>query len=65
MRIALRVALEGSMVLALASLTMALYCTIRLIRARRATAVVQSREPEFEASAKVRRPVFLPRRDLL
>jgi hypothetical protein len=62
MRGALRMAFEGSMVMALAFLTAALYCALRSIASQRATAAV---EPARKASTEVRRPVFLSRSNLL
>jgi hypothetical protein len=64
MRTALRMALEGSMILGLASLTAALYCTLRSIRSRRSTSDVERSLPTFGTRTEVRRPVFLSRRDL-
>ena len=66
MRVALRMALEGSMAMALAFLTATFYCTLRSIASRRSTATaVEPAEPAREASTEVRRPVFLSRSNLL
>jgi hypothetical protein len=63
MRVALRMAFEGSMAMALAFLTATLYCTLRSMTSQRATAtaVERARDPLTE----VRRPVFLSRSNLL
>jgi hypothetical protein len=65
MRIALRIALEGSIVMTLAFLTAALYCTLRSIASRRATTVVEPAKSARETSTEVRRPVFLSHSNLL
>jgi hypothetical protein len=65
MRVALRMAFEGSVVMALAFLTAALYCALRSIASQRATAAVEPVEPARKASTEVRRPVFLSRSNLL
>jgi hypothetical protein len=65
MRVALRMAVEGSLVMTLAFLTAALYCALRAIASRRATAAVEPVEPAVKASTEVRRPVFLSRNSLL
>ena len=65
MRVALRMAFEGSTVMALALLTATLYCTLRSIASPRATATVESAETPRAASTGVRRPVFLSRSNLL
>jgi hypothetical protein len=66
MRIALRMAFEGSMVMALGLLTATFYCPLQSIASRRATATaVEPVEPAREASTEVRRPVFLSRSNLL
>jgi hypothetical protein len=66
MRVAFRMASEGSMAMALAFLTATLYCALRSIASRRASATaVEPAEPAREALAEVRRPVFLPRSNLL
>jgi len=65
MRVALRMAFEGSMLMTLAFLTATLYCTLRSIGSRRATTAAQPAEPARAASSEVRRPVFLSRGNLL
>jgi len=66
MRVALRMAVEGSMVMALGLLTATFYCALQSVVSRRATATaVEPAEPVREASAEVRRPVFLSRSNLL
>ena len=60
MRTALRIALEGSTILALVFCTTALYCTLHFLRLRRA--VVASNDqggPIVEAETEIRRPSFL------
>ena len=63
MRVALRMAVEGSVVMTLAFLTAALYCALRSIASRRAA--VEPVETAVKASTEVRRPVFLSRNNLL
>jgi curli biogenesis system outer membrane secretion channel CsgG len=66
MPVALRMAVEGSVVMALALLTATFYCALQSIASRRATATaVEPAEPAREALAEVRRPVFLSRSNLL
>lgn len=66
MRVALRMAFEGSMAMALAFLTATLCCALQSIASRRATATaVEPVEPAREALTEVRRPVFLSRSNLL
>jgi hypothetical protein len=66
MRVALRMAVEGSMVMALALLTATFYCALQSIGSRRATATaVEPAEPAREASTQLRRPVFLSHGNLL
>jgi hypothetical protein len=65
MRVVLRMAFEGSVLMALALLTATLYCTLRPIASRRATSTVESAETPRAASTGVRRPVFLSRGNLL
>ena len=66
MRVALRMAVEGSVVMALALLPATFYCALQSIASRRATATaVEPAEPAREALAEVRRPVFLSRGNLL
>jgi hypothetical protein len=60
MRTALRIALEGSTILALAFCTTALHCMLHFLRSRRA--VVASRDQGgsiVEAETEIRRPSFL------
>jgi hypothetical protein len=63
MRVALRMAVEGSMVMALAFLMATFYCALQSIASRRPTATAV--EPAREASTEVRRPVFLSPSNLL
>ena len=67
MRIALRLALGGSTVLALAFFSIALHCALRFLEARRAT--VASKDASSSSNTRVwtevRGPVFLSRRKLL
>ena len=67
MRLALRLALGGSTVLALAFFSVALHCALRFVETRRVTAASTrgSSDPAGEARSEVRRPVFLSRRNLL
>jgi hypothetical protein len=67
MRLALRLALGGSAILALAFFSVALHCALRFLETRRATVVSKngSSDPATDARSDVRRPVFLSHRDLL
>jgi hypothetical protein len=66
MRFALRMAFEGSMMMALAFLTATLYCALRSTASRRATAAaVEPAEPAHKGSTDVRRPIFLSRSNIL
>ena len=67
MRIALRLALGGSTVLALAFFSMALHCALRFLETRRAMATSKSgsSDPAAEERSEIRRPVFLSHRDFL
>jgi hypothetical protein len=67
MRLALRFALGGSTILALAFFSVALHCALRFLETRRAMAASTrgSSDPAAEARSEVRRPVFLSHRNLL
>jgi len=63
MRTVLRLALEGTTILALALFSAALHCALRSIRSQRAVAV--SKSVSTRQDMQSRRPVFLSRGDLL
>jgi hypothetical protein len=66
MRAALRMASEGSIVMALAFSTAAAYCMLRSIGSRRGTAAVETTKSTHErSSTDVQRPAFLSRSNLL
>jgi hypothetical protein len=65
MRTVLRVALEGSTILASAFLTAALYCVLRSIWSRHAAVAFARSEPRCEPRTDVRGPIFLSRNNLL
>jgi hypothetical protein len=67
MRLALRLALGGSTILALAFFSVAFHCALRFLERRRAMAASKSgsSDPAAATRSEVRRPVFLSHRNLL